>query len=218
MSLAKVAPDVPAVFQSEQVSDLATIYEPYTYLSIWNRTLNQGLNSDIAALMAHYSQFAFRAVLKPKEVRTWLRTVLKQHEFNVLEEDIARICDIYADLFDLRHIGLRLELLDKTMCPRFHVDKLMCRLITTYKGATTQWLTEDNVDREKLGIGAQGLPDNLSGIYHNESTICEAQCGDVLLMKGQGWQNNELGGLVHRSPDANRDNRRLLLSIDFAED
>ena len=57
---------------------------------------------------------------------------------------------MYCYLFELNEIGLSLRVLDKAMCPRFHVDHVPCRLITTYTGVTTQWLPHTSVDRSKL--------------------------------------------------------------------
>jgi hypothetical protein len=196
--------------------DLADIYDQFVNLVVWQRQLNAAITEDVSALLNTHTSFAFRAVLKPSEVHEWLRGSLKQQAYTALENDIASIAEIFADLFDLSHVGLRLELLNKTMCPRFHVDKLMCRLVSTYAGNTTQWLTEDNVDRTKLGAGANGLPDETSGIYINEEAIQQASPGDVLLMKGQAWPNSSLPALVHRSPSASALSPRLLLGIDFA--
>ncbi len=201
---------------ASEVYDLSDIYSKNINLALWHRNVSSDVLNDVEGLLNTHSSFAMRAVLKPGEVNEWLRGSLKQQAFSALENDVAFLAEVFADLFDLTHVGLRLELLNKTMCPRFHVDKLLSRLVTTYSGKTTQWLTEDNVDRDKLGMGANGLPDESSGIYLNESRIQQASAGDVLLMKGQGWPDSNVGGLVHRSPSASPDDRRLLLGIDFA--
>lgn len=199
-----------------EVYDLSSIYSENINLALWRRNRSSALLDDIAGLVNTHSSFALRAVLKPSEVKEWLRASLKQQAFTALENDMTSLAEVFADLFDLTHVGLRLELLDKTMCPRFHVDKLLCRLVTTYTGDTTQWLLEDNVNRDKLGAGANGQPDESSGIYWHEDAIQKAMPGDVLLMKGQGWTESRVDGLVHRSPLASPDNRRLFLGIDFA--
>ncbi len=50
-----------------------------------------------------------------------------------------------------RRVGLRLRVLDKAMCPRFHVDHVPVRLITTYAGVGSEWLAEGAMDRRQLG-------------------------------------------------------------------
>jgi len=44
------------------------------------------------------------------------------------------------------------------------VNNLRCRLVATYDGLVTEWLLEDNIDRSRLGKGANGLPAATSGI------------------------------------------------------
>ena len=68
----------------------------------------------------------------------------------LISRDIKNLVDMYCYLFELNEIGLSLRVLDKAMCPRFHVDHVPCRLITTYTGVTTQWLPHTSVDRSKF--------------------------------------------------------------------
>jgi len=54
--------------------------------------------------------------------------------------DVSWLISAFACLLGARRIGVRLRLLDKAMCPRFHVDHVPVRLITTYAGIGSQWL------------------------------------------------------------------------------
>jgi len=103
------------------------------------------------------------------------------------------------------------------MCPKFHVDKVPCRLVTTYQGAATEWLPHQAVNREKLGAGSNGKADSESGLYKNQNDIQQLNCGEVALLKGESWQGNENAGLVHRSPSLAVDEHRLLLTLDFSD-
>jgi len=113
---------------------------------------------------------------------------------------------------------LRLTVLDRAMCPRFHVDRVPCRLVTTYQGIATEWLPHNVADRSKLGAGNMGKSDDLSGLFECPSDIKQLNCGDVALLKGELWHNNEGAGLIHRSPQLVNNACRLLLTIDFIED
>ena len=135
-----------------------------------------------------------------------------------LSEDITLLVDMFCHLFDLNRAGIRLTTLDRAMCPRFHVDRVPCRLITTYRGVATQWLHHHNVDRSKLGHGNQGKPDEESGLFKTSTDIQHLDQGDVALLKGELWQDNEGAGLVHRSPQLENNTRRLLLTLDFIID
>jgi hypothetical protein len=131
-------------------------------------------------------------------------------------EDIALLVDMYSYLFELDEVGLRVQMLDKAMCPRFHIDKLGCRLVSTYRGAATQWLKNSDVDRTKLGRGNKGLSDEQSGIISDLECIQQVNQGDVILLKGEGWFGNEGLGAVHRSPAVPSGEKRIVVTMDFA--
>ena len=121
--------------------------------------------------------------------------------------DLQWLVSAFACLLGARRIGLRLRVLDKAMCPRFHVDHVPVRLITTYAGIGSQWLKEGVMDREQLGQ-ANAEP-------HGMSQIQQLKRGDVALLKGEKWHGNEGSGLIHRSPQPTPGERRLLLTLDW---
>jgi hypothetical protein len=51
----------------------------------------------------------------------------------------------------------------------------------------------------------------------SQTDIKNMSAGDVSLLKGEGWYNNENFGAVHRSPAITANERRLLLTLDFIE-
>jgi len=118
--------------------------------------------------------------------------------------DLHWLVGAYACLLDARSVGLRLRVLDSAMCPRFHVDHVPLRLITTFAGPASEWLEEGAVDRRRL---AQAAVD--------PAAIRQLACGDVALLKGEKWLGNEGAGLVHRSPSVDKHTRRLILTLDW---
>jgi hypothetical protein len=92
-------------------------------------------------------------------------------EAGVLAEYIAQLDDMFCCLFDLKRGALRMTVLDRAMCPRFHVDRVPCLLMTTYQGIATEWLPHNITDRSKLGTGNMGKPDELSGLSKHISDI-----------------------------------------------
>lgn len=101
------------------------------------------------------------------------------------------------------------------MCPRFHVDRLGCRLITTHSSFATEWLPHPCVDRARPGVVGAGLADQESGVYASEHDIRRRETGDVALLKGEGWDGNEGRGNVHRSPAVPDGEKRLMLTLDI---
>ena len=93
------------------------------------------------------------------------------------------------------------------MCPRFHVDHVPVRLITSYAGVGSDWLEEGAMPRSKLGQpGAEP---------QDEALIRRLDTGHVALAKGEKWHGNEGRGLIHRSPQPPAGQRRLLLTLDW---
>lgn len=121
--------------------------------------------------------------------------------------DLKWLVSAFACLLGARRIGLRLRVLDKAMCPRFHVDHVPVRLITTFAGIGSQWLKEGVMDREQLGQ-ANAEP-------HGMSQVQQLKRGEVALLKGEKWLGNEGFGLIHRSPQPAPGERRLLLTLDW---
>lgn len=112
--------------------------------------------------------------------------------------DIEFLVDVYSELLGCDRVGLRIEVLNKAMCPRFHIDKVGIRLLTTYCGVGTQWLSD-----------YQGA---LTQINEQAVTISQAEAFDVVLLKGSLWPNNQQAGAIHRSPAVEQ--TRVLLALD----
>ncbi len=88
-------------------------------------------------------------------------------------------------------------------------------MVTTFQGSATEWLPHKVVDRSKLGHGSKGIPDEESGLFRNSGDIQQLNTGDVALLKGELWEDNEGAGLVHRSPSLMTGEQRLLLTLDI---
>lgn len=220
MSQSALAKNLPV--EHVQIADsplvMTAIYEPQINLVVWQRQLSEAVNHYIDGLTQRLNALQLRTIIAPSEVNDWLTGLLPaaphRHWFI---KDVAQLVEMYADLFALTAVGLRLSLINETLCPRFHTDHLACRLLTTYHGAGSEWLAEDIVDRSKLGQGAQGLADHLSGIYQHPNDIQQLQQGEVALLKGDGWIDSQINGIVHRSPHIGKTDKRVLLTLDFAE-
>ncbi len=196
--------------QDKQPTVLSDIYQSEINIAIWQREKQ----FSIKEFLALNPTFQKEMILTPQDA---LSRISESFNNNMTEvsEDIALLVDMFCYLFELKQVGMRLKVLDKAMCPKFHVDKVPCRLVTTYQGTATQWLPHELVDQTKLGWGCNGLPDNESGLYQSESDIQRLDCGDVALLKGTLWEGNENAGLVHRSPELITNEKRLILTLDF---
>ncbi|MEO4049144.1 DUF1826 domain-containing protein [Pseudomonas sp. CAU 1711] len=121
--------------------------------------------------------------------------------------DVTWLVQAFACLLGACRVGLRLRSLSQPMCPRFHVDHVPLRLISTYAGVASDWLEEGGMDRRRLGEPAAEPQE--------AGRIRQLQAGWVALAKGEKWQGNEGAGLIHRSPTPPPGERRLLLTLDW---
>ena len=202
-----------AVFDSD-LSVLSEIYQPDVNLSVWNREIYPALKGEAEALIASDPSFQKSLGMRADEAPTALQNFFPKQNYAALRADIAWLIEAFSFLFDLREVGLRLAVLDKAMCPKFHVDKVPCRLITTYTGVATEWLPHDRVNRRFLGPNSPSIVGSQPGICES-GDIEILETGSVALLKGESWEGNEGCGLVHRSPSIAEGRKRLLLTIDF---
>ncbi len=200
---------------SDQPEILTDIYREETNIVVWQRNLPSDFQSELHRFLESSSSFQIATAVTPQSVLSALIESLGEDRFTeMLSESVSEMVDMFCCLFELKQAGLRLKKLDHAMCPRFHVDKVPCRLVTTYCGPATEWLPHGVVDRSKLGAGSEGIVDEQSGLFADIGDIQQLATGDVALLKGENWEGNENAGLVHRSPGLADNKKRLLLTLD----
>jgi hypothetical protein len=203
--------------EGDKATVLSGIYQQDYNIVAWRRDLTPEILAITNDFLVSNRGFQVSMTLSPQDAFAPIHQALGGSELTApLSENIAELVDMYCCLFDLGKVGLRLTVLDKAMCPRFHVDKVPCRLVTTYQGSATQWLPHNVVDRSKLGHGSEGKADEQSGLFPKLGDVQQLTSGDVALLKGERWQGNEGAGLVHRSPSLSAGERRLLLTLDIS--
>ncbi|WP_277759912.1 DUF1826 domain-containing protein [Pseudomonas sp. A34-9] len=190
---------------------LTRILEDDTNLAVWQRQLPLHISDFAQLLLSLNEPLAESLCLElPSEDAepdlTGLASGFRDLEgYEGFLADLKWLVSAFACLLGARRIGLRLRLLDKAMCPRFHVDHVPVRLITTYAGVGSQWLKEGAMDRQQLGQA------NAEPHIH----IQQLGRGDVALLKGEKWHGNEGFGLIHRSSQPGAGERRLILTLDW---
>ncbi len=212
------APVLNAVPRPQQVSGhspeiLAGVLDNSTNLSIWQRQLPVHIVNFATLLLSLDEPLSDAISLNISDERSCPSLIHLASRFKDLEgfegfiADIEWLVSAYACLLGAKRIGLRLRALDKAMCPRFHVDHVPVRLITTYAGPGSQWLKEGVLERRLLGqLPAESI---------ENAQIEVIKTGEVALLKGEKWQGNEGFGLIHRSPTVAVGERRLILTLDW---
>lgn len=196
---------------------LADIYQEDVGIAIWQRATGERLKDAVNDLLAARPQFEKAMIVSPDGAHAEIVEATGGDAPAEFADSVAELVDMFCYLFELQRAGLRLATLNRAMCPRFHVDRVLCRLVTTYHGVATEWLPHQSVDRSKLGLGSKGLPDLEAGLFTNEAEVQRLSCGDVALLKGELWAGNEDAGLVHRSPAVPAGESRLLMTLDVTD-
>jgi hypothetical protein len=172
---------------------LADIYRDEINLVIWKRHRNSEVDKYVDRLLVRNlpTNLCIRLPVNHAATRLVENLPVLENKHHFID-DVIMLLDMYACLFDLEYTGVRITTVDKAMCPRFHVDKVPCRLITTYGGAGTEWIPG-----------------------HGADSIRQLDEYDVGLFKGSAWEGNEDHAVIHRSPTPAVNTRRLLLTLDF---
>ncbi|WP_232822359.1 DUF1826 domain-containing protein [Salinicola sp. CR57] len=191
----------------DTIDHLPRIFDDGITLSVMRRPLSDEITASVDGLMreSRSLEWSWRGPADDTMCADLARK-LKVTQEEALVADVCLMAEAIAYLFDAPQIGVRLRKLEGAMCPRFHVDNLGVRFITTYAGAGTEWLPDDAADRRGLGAAHPDKPD----IVRDPERIQRLSCGDLALMKGSSWIGNAGRGLIHRSPPG----QRLILAID----
>lgn len=187
---------------------LTRIYDTHIKLCIYKRAISANVKKYAIFLQNTFHDFQLTQSVPLHQLNDLLIEALPQHRYrHYFLADVYTVSEMYTCLFGLqRRIRFRLRVLNKTMCPRFHTDNVPCRLITTYTGKGTEWLDRMASNRELLKTFNE-KPVSADSIQRLDS-------GDIALLKGDKWEGSEGSGVIHRSPDLEANEVRLLLSLD----
>lgn len=216
--LARAMPATPRQVEGNSVESLLEILRDDVNLAVWQRQLDPVVSQFGQTLMASGRVLAETCTWTAKDAETsdiaklprFAQAVADIPGYAEFVADVGYLVSLFACLLDARAVGVRLRTLDKAMCPRWHVDKVPVRLITSYIGAGSEWLSEQESPRQQLGGPAVDL-------CANDAASHALTCGGVALLKGECWHGNEGRGLVHRSPRLPLGQRRLLLTLDWLD-
>ena len=213
-----VAPDRQRLAsRSPSPSVFADVFEETVNLAIWERQLPSTLEEAAKAVVTSNPMLKSAITVSADDALSGARTALRASDNCDLSADIAELVEMFCYLLGVDRAGLRLVALSRPMCPKFHVDRVPCRLVTTYCGTGTEWVDHDRVDRSKLAENGGGKSGLKSGLLKSPDDIRQLDCGHVALLKGELWEGNENAGVVHRSPSVRPGETRLLVTLDVSQ-
>ncbi len=198
----------------QELAELTALYDSAINVCVLTRACIPQLAHSVSSTLAERDYL--RSIRVSADSPDLSGLDLDEHaESSPLLADLRFWIQVYSDLLGAEEIGLRLCSLYEAMCPRFHVDRVMARMVITYAGAGTEWINSCDVDRSRLGLKAGGLPDEQSGLLTRPGAILQMPTYAVGLLKGESWPGNQGHGAVHRSPAVPKSGpRRVLLTLD----
>jgi hypothetical protein len=192
---------------------LHRILEPGVNLALWQRPAQPVISREVSGLEASH----LPDVRRPTSASSFdddLCALLGQRgldpsAFGHWRRDLGRLAELFFGVSEGRDVTLRLETTEEDGCRRFHVDRTHLRLLCTYRGPGTEWLTDAQADRV-----AQASGESNDGIIRfGEPSRFEPFW--VGVMKGDAFPGNAGHGLVHRSPPiAGTGEVRVLFCLD----
>ena len=192
---------------------LRHILDPSVNLSLWQRSTQREITRELSIIkMPQMSDMRCRT--SPASFGDDVDTLLRQQglnpsDFKNWRSDLRQLADVFFSLSEDRDVSLRLEMKDGDGCRRFHVDRTHLRLLCTYRGPGTLWLTDAQVDR---AAQENGEPNDKIIRFGGPSYFETFWVG---IMKGDAYPGNTGRGLVHRSPPiAGSGRTRVLFCLD----
>jgi hypothetical protein len=204
----------PYAYITSELEELIRIFHPFTQIVICQRDVDNVVDRYIQQGLAN-NLFGngFLTVIRSDEgFAPDFLPPLPGRE--AMADDVRFIAELYSDLIGCNEIALRLEVLDKAMCPRFHVDRTGIRLVCTYHGQGTEWINDEWVDGDKLELSSLGFADRASSLLDERTRVEATGSFDITLLKGSLWQGNSQRGAIHRSPAVAAGQSRVLLVMD----
>lgn len=179
------------VISCETAASLGAINRTGVTMAIWRRSLPLCLARWINRLDA--SALAdLRILVRPADLRCALLPYLAGAGLSggemrdLLVGDIEALVSAFSGIAKCDLVDVRLERITDDACSRFHRDNVDLRLLTTYRGATTQWITPAHA--------AQALREQKA----YTGPLERLQLYDVAVFKGRSGDPEE--GIIHRSP------------------
>ncbi len=197
-----------------EISSLDIIKDENVNIAICQRPEADGLNKFIKHL-AESNFSSFNMALDIADFSDLFDEHFKIYQsvasgYHFLKSDINQLITLFSNICESSNVKIFFGRVDTDMCKRFHVDMYELRMLCTYTGPGTHWLTNDNINHQALGSFE---PNNEIALREND--IRKLNSKDVAILKGALSPNSKAGALVHKSPAIQQlKQKRILLRVD----
>jgi hypothetical protein len=180
-------PAAPTWRRVSELADLVEIFDPGVQVCAWQREIDPSIETYLSKLQ-QTRELQIIETLSPA-AEPGLGRLPDGPGRASLMEDLSLLCEVVCELLGCKAAGLRLARIGRAMCPGWHVDQVGIRLVCTFQGPGTQWLDDQDVERR-----------DLHSRRPEDDAFIQAAPGEIVLLKGTLWQDNDAFGAIHRSP------------------
>jgi hypothetical protein len=200
--------------EAQKLSDFELIHERDVNLVYQKRKTDEEI-INYAKLLFEHGFNGINQIVSPDTMENVVIDSLDEFGFQTvgkvrLKEDIMVIGQTFFTVTRAANLRLILKVITNNACSKFHTDAYDLRLLCTYAGNGTEWISEDYVNRKKLLHGTN------EEIIRDFKQVKCFQPFDVAILKGEVTARPNVKGIVHRSPAIEHTGeKRLLLRFDF---
>lgn len=196
-TLSEIAPNWAI---SDDIDALDSIHQDDVNIAIYTRDTSN-LESEINSLLDQ--NIECKASGDIDSILGEIAEIIDPNRYPLVMNDVRDLLSKFQKVSQSESSRLLIATVNSNMCRKFHTDLNDLRMLCTYSGPGTLWLTEDNVDRSSRDTTAL-----------RENDIQQVATGDVAILKGAIYPNVQ-SAIVHRSPTIEETGeKRLLLRID----
>ena len=184
---------------------LETIHQEEVSIAIYQRDI-ESLKKEVS--IAVQKDLAYKASGEVDEIFTQLKDFFEKvlPQCDALLNDIIWVLNQFNAVAQADSYRLLFSTVNSNMCKKFHTDINTLRLLCTYAGPGTLWVSED-------GKGTKTEYRRGQEVVIKEEQIQQAGTGHVLILKGALYP--EGNPAIHRSPSIEESgDKRLLLRLD----
>lgn len=186
---------------------LKNIHQKDVNIAIYERDTNL-LKKEIENLLEQDIKFSTNGDIKT--IVDSIKNTFCSNKLDLIKNDIINLLQLFNKISKAESYRLLLATINTNMCRKFHADVNDLRMLCTYSGEGTLWLTEDNINRKALSAHS----DNKSIVIDNKK-IKQVKTGAVVILKGAIYPQTGTKAIIHRSPTIEETGiKRLLLRID----
>lgn len=178
---------------TSEIVGLSALFEPDVGLVVYRREPSPAQALAIQTLLTSPFKLCREVVNADEPCPRAL--LLKLEGVSELADDLCNLGRVLCDLVGAERFGVRVARSDAPMCPAFHVDRGLARIVITYSGRGTEWLDEWQSPEASLRALAP---------FH------------VALCKGSAFPG-PAAAVRHRSPPMSAGETRIVATLDPLE-